>query len=328
MADHHTGRGAVRIAAARNLAYLPHYVGISRGYFDEHGLDVRILEQAPGHGTITDAVVRGDADLVLGSVVFADRLNRTTPSVVAAVSNTQTRHFLFRKSLAGTAAVLSSDAHRQEGTPDMFDWQSLRGSVVLVAPSYVPTSWVAFLEVLHRNNIPLGEIKLLVGYQPEAVVEEFLTGPGDFLLAGGQEAQDPRLVEAVPLAEGLGPVPWSVYCATRTWAGAHARELEAFRTGLGQAQVWLAGRTAKGIAAAAGEWFPDIPVAELEATVAQFQRIGFWARSPKIVPREFESWLAALVRSGLLAPDTQLLTMIHEVSAGRQEGKDRDTDAA
>ncbi|MFF1829063.1 ABC transporter substrate-binding protein [Paenarthrobacter sp. NPDC058040] len=328
MADHHTGRCAVRIAAARNLAYLPHYVGISRGYFAEHGLDVRIVEQAPGHGTITDAVVRGDADLVLGSVIFADRLNRTTPSMVAAVSNTQTRHFLFRKSLAGTAAVLSSDAQRQEGTPEVFDWQSLRGSVVLVAPSYVPTSWVAFLEVLHRNNIPLGEIKLLVGYQPEAVVQEFLTGPGDFLLAGGQEAQDPRLVEAVPLAEELGPVPWSVYCATGIWARDHSGELEAFRAGLGKAQMWLAGRTAKGAAAAAGEWFPDIPAAELEATVAQFLRIGFWAKSPLPVPEQFAAWKTALVRAGLLASDTALLTMIDEVSGRHKEGKDRDTDAA
>ncbi|MFK0006647.1 ABC transporter substrate-binding protein [Paenarthrobacter sp. NPDC090520] len=317
MLDHHTGRGVVRIAAARNLAYLPHYVGLSRGYFAERGLDVRIIEQTPGHSTITEAVARGEADLVLGSVVFADRLNRTTPSVVAAVSNTQTRHFLFRK----------ADAEASLQAPKAFDWQSLRGSVVLVAPSYVPTSWVAFMEILHRNDVPLGDIKLLIGYQPEAVVEEFINGPGDFLLAGGQEAQDPRLAEAVALAEGLGPVPWSVYCATRAWAQGHVQELEAFRAGLGEAQLWLAGRTAKVAAAAAAEFFPDIPAVELEATIAQFQRIGFWAKSSRAVPEQFESWQSALVRSGLLASDTLLLTML-EAGDAEQKGTERDTDAA
>lgn len=296
--------GKVRIAAARNLAYLPHYVAISRGFFAGEGIDVEVIEQAPGHGTITDSVVRGEADLVLGSVVFADRLNRTVPSMVAAVSNTQTRHFLFQR--AGDATL--------GGGAGAFDWDVLRGKVVLVAPSYVPTSWVGFLEILHRRGIPLGEIRLLVGYQPEAVVEEFLAGPGDFLLAGGQEAQDPRLREAVPLAEGLGPVPWSVYCATRSWAEKHGPELSAFRAGLGKAQAWLAEQTAAQVAAEAGPLFPDVPADELAATIAQFQRIGFWAASPQAVPAEFSAWQDALVRAGLLPEDTGLLGMIHRLS--------------
>ncbi len=292
----------VRVAAARNLAYLPHYVAISRGFFAEAGVDVEVLEQAPGHGSITDSVVRGEAELVLGSVVFADRLNRAVPSVVAAVSNTQTRHFLFQRA---ADPVLG-------GGPTAFDWKVLRGKVLLVAPSYVPTSWVAFLEVLHRRGIPLGDIKLLVGYQPEAVVEEFLAGPGDFLLAGGQEAQDPRLREAVPLAEGLGPVPWSVYCARKDWAQENGATLEAFRAGLGLAQAWLAEQQAATVAAEAAALFPSISDGELLATIAQFQRIGFWARTPQANPTEFKAWADALLRAGLLPTDTRLMDMINQ----------------
>jgi ABC-type nitrate/sulfonate/bicarbonate transport system substrate-binding protein len=310
--------GTLRIAAARNLAYLPHYVGISRGYFAGQGINVEVIEKQPGHGTITDSVVRGEAELVLGSVVFADRLNRTAPSVIAAVSNTQTRHFLFQRAADPVIG----------GSPDSFDWQELRGRVVLVAPSFVPTSWVAFLEVLHQRGIPLGEVRLLVGYQPEVVVEEFLSGPGDFLLAGGQEAQDPRLREAVPLANGLGPVPWSVYCATRVWAQDHAAELDAFRAALEEAQAWLAAQSSANVAAAAGEWFPAIPLGELRATIEQFQRIGFWAKKPQPVPEEFDAWKTALVRAGLLTSDTELLEMIEEPSGKEFQGEENDTDAA
>ncbi|MGO4588250.1 ABC transporter substrate-binding protein [Paenarthrobacter sp. 2TAF44] len=310
--------GTIRIVAARNLAYLPHYVGISRGYFAGQGINVEVIEKQPGHGTITDSVVRGEAELVLGSVVFADRLNRTTPSVIAAVSNTQTRHFLFQRA---ADAVIG-------GSPDSFDWQELRGRVVLVAPSFVPTSWVAFLEILHQRGIPLGDVRLLVGYQPEAVVEEFLSGSGDFFLAGGQEAQDPRLREAVPLANGLGPVPWSVYCCTRVWAQDHGAELDAFRAALEKAQAWLAVQSSADVAAAAREWFSAIPLGELKGTVEQFQRIGFWAKKPQAVPGEFRAWRAALVRAGLLASDTELLEMIEEPSGTEFQGDENDTDAA
>jgi NitT/TauT family transport system substrate-binding protein len=309
--------GTLRIAAARNLAYLPHYVGISRGYFPAEGITVDVLEQPPGHGTITDAVVRGEADLVLGSVVFADRLNRTTPSTVVAVSNTQTRHFLFQKA---ADSVLG-------GGPENFDWDALRGRVMLIAPTFVPTSWVAFLDILHQQSIPLGDIRLLVGYQPEAVVEEFLSGPGDFLLAGGQEAQDPRLREAVPLANGLGPVPWSVYCATRAWAQEHLLELSAFRSALGKAQEWLAEQSSAEVAAAASEWFPAVARQELKDNVAQFQRIGFWAKSPRAVPEDFRKWQAALMRTGLLADDTHLLEMIEESSGEDLKRDSNDKDA-
>ncbi|MCP2046681.1 ABC transporter substrate-binding protein [Paenarthrobacter histidinolovorans] len=310
--------GTIRIAAARNLAYLPHYVGISRGYFAAEGLTVDVLEQPPGHGTITDAVIRGEADLVLGSVVFADRLNRTKPSAVVAVSNTQTRHFLFQK--ADDIAV--------GGSPENFDWNALRGRVIIVAPTYVPTSWVAFLDILHQRSIPLGDIRILVGYQPEAVVEEFLAGPGDFLLAGGQEAQDPRLREAVPLANGLGPVPWSVYCATRSWAQEHQPELNTFRSALGKAQAWLAEQSPTDVATAAQEWFPAITPRELHDTVAQFQRIGFWAKTPQAVPAEFRAWQAALIRAGLLADDANLLAMIEDPAGKDQQGDNDDTNSA
>jgi len=292
-------RNPVRIAAAENLAYLPHYIGIARGFFAEAGVEVSVQPQAPGHGSITDAVLRGTTDLVLGSVVFADRLNRAEPSVVVAVSNTQTRHFLFQR---------AQDPRPVSG--EVFDWNRLRGSVLVVAPTYVPTSWVAFLEILHRQGIPLGEIKVLVGYQPEAVIDEFVDGPGDFLLAGGHEAQDSRLRETVPLADGLGPVPWSVYCATRGWAEGHTEEAEAFRAGLGQAQAWLAAHSPERIAQEVREHFPSLDVPHLEDTIAQFQRIGFWASSPGAVPGQFEAWRDALVRSGLLAADTGLLSMI------------------
>jgi|GEM_PF-573629 len=294
-------RAAIRVVAARNLAYAPHYVARALGMFEDAGVRVDLLEQAPGHGSIADAVIEGRADLVLGSAVFADRLNRAEPSVIAAVSNQQTRHFLYRR---------ATDPAGPED--DDFDWSGLRGATVIVAPTFVPTSWVAFREILHRRGILLDDVKALVGYQPDAVVDEFLDGPGDYLLAGGQEGQDERLREAVPLASALGPVPWSVYCATRAWAAVHADELDAFRAGLGRAQAWLALTPAERVVDVLAPVFSDVPVGALLGTVEQFQRIRFWAESPQPRADELEAWRDALVRAGLLLPDTRVRSMIEE----------------
>lgn len=289
---------SIRIRAARSLAYAPHYAALLRGSFADAGVDVSVDEERPGHSAIAETVVGGEADLVLGSLVFADRLARAIDSEIVAVSNQRSRHMIF--------------ARREDGD-DLrpFDWGStLLGRVVVVAPTFVPTSWVAFIEVLHRHGVSLDRVKFLVGYTPQAVVEEFLDGQGDVLLAGGEECQDARLVELATLAEGYGPVPWSVYCATTEWGGAHRDELRAFRRGLGDAQRWINEAAPEDVASVLAPEFPGTAPGELASSIAQYQRIRFWAPSPSVVPADVQRWARALADAGVIDTDERILRTI------------------
>jgi len=291
---------SVTIRAARSLAYAPQYVALHGGHFARAGVDVVIEEQTPGQSAIGDAVARGDADLVLGSLVFADHLARLVDTEIVAVSNQRSRHMLFAR--VGDA---------EESAP--FAWDaSLTGKAVVVAPTFVPTSWVAFVEVLREHHVSMDDVRFLVGYTPDAVVGEFLSGQGDLLLAGGEEAQDPRLAEVATLAEGYGPVPWSVYCATAEWARAHEDDLDAFRSGLGAAQRWIAEAAPAEIAAVLGPEFATGDAADLEAKIAQYQRIRFWASSPEIVPGQVMRWARSLHHAGVIDTTDRIRRSIPE----------------
>mgnify|MGYP001155705611 CR=1 FL=1 len=191
---------SLSVASARHLAYAPQYAARELGFFSREGLDVDLVACPVGDTAIIHTLQRGDADLVLGSVLFALRMAEEglSPRVVAQ-SNQQTRHWLMAR--GGSAAP--------------FEWTALSGRSVLVYPNAVPTPWVAFREALVRKGICLDGIGLIIGYSAEQALAEFSRGVGDFLLVD-PESVDPRLglVEAASVAAAIGPVPWSVYCTT------------------------------------------------------------------------------------------------------------------
>ncbi|MCI1747664.1 MAG: hypothetical protein LKI24_05895 [Acidipropionibacterium sp.] len=294
---------SIRIVAAKSLSYAPQYVALRRGDFEQYGVEAEIEEQTPGKTSIADIITKGQGDLVLGSLVFANRLASTVDSEIVGVSNHRSRHMLF-------ARTGSPEDTRQ------FDWaSSLQHKVIVVAPTFVPTSWVAFVEVLREHQVSLDDVHLLVGYTPEAVVEEFLAGQGDLLLAGCEEGLDPGLSGVGTLADGLGEVPWSVYCASSSWANNHEDDLRGFRKGLGKAQKWLASSGPHEVAEVLQPEFPNISRTDLEAKIKMFQRVGFWADKPDVHPAAVVRWARMLADSGMIESSERLENMMNEVVA-------------
>lgn len=287
----------IRLAAAPNLVYLPHHLGISQGHFSAAGVDVEIVDHEAGRSDITDLVISGEADIVLGSLVYAYALSRRTPAAIVAISNQQTRHFLFQRTSS-------------EPDPQPFAWTSLRGRVIVVEPTTVPTSWVAFVAALRRQGLGLDDVPTLVGYTPHAVLDEFLAGAGDYFLGAIDAVTNPGVRVVSALAEPLGPLPWSVYCARRDWVLEHNEAVHRFRDGLADALRWLGAAALPTATDAAMECFPLHDRALVETTIDHYRRIAFWAADP--VPRrdDIARWESYLQEGGLLPLRTNVTEML------------------
>ncbi|ALJ21122.1 ABC transporter substrate-binding protein [Microbacterium sp. No. 7] len=286
----------IRIGTAPNLAYAPQYVAASRGYFRDAGLDVSIVDAPPGSGEVVGDVIDGKITLVLGSVLFAHRMAMLTGgnARIVAAANTNSRHVLM--------------ARRGEFDTGL-SWAALGGRVVNIAPTFVPTSWFAFREGLRRHGLTLEDVPTLVGFQAQHVVEEFLQGAGDLLFIGGEEGQHPHLHRVATMAEGFGPTPWSVYCSSSEWAEAHGAELQAFRAALTRGMDFVFERDLDEVVAQLRPDFPHLDDQRIGDTVVGYREIPFWARDAEVDLTALREWQDALIRWGMLAGGTDLVSL-------------------
>ncbi|MDQ4213087.1 ABC transporter substrate-binding protein [Microbacterium sp. ASV81] len=296
-------RTEIRIGSAPNLAYAPQYVAVSRGYFRDAGVDVRIIGAPPGSSDIVTQLVRGEINVVLGSLLFAHRMDVVTRGNARIVSgaNANSRHVLMA---------------RNGEFVDGIDWADLRGTVVNIAPTFVPTSWFAFREGLRRHGLTLEDVPTLVGFQSQHVIQEFLDGAGDLLFIGGEEGQHPDLHRVATMADGYGPVPWSVYCAAADWADSHTEELVAFRQGINRGMQWVFEADIDEIVAQLSPDFPALDDGKIADTIRSYREIPFWARTAEIDLAALEGWQDALIRWGMLAAGTDLLKLAGACPSG------------
>jgi NitT/TauT family transport system substrate-binding protein len=288
---------SLTVASAHHLAYAPQYVARECGFFARENVDVKLVGCPAGDSAIIDTLKTGQADLVLGSVLFPLRMAQEGLSpVLVAQSNQNTRHWLLAR-------------EEQPG----FSWDCLRGRTVVVFPTNVPTPWVAFRQALHNKGIALDDVALAIGYSAGQAIAEFRRGVGDFLLVD-PEAIDPDagLKEVAPVADALGPVPWSVYCTTSTLATARRDAISAFRKAISAAASWLYESPAHEAAPALSTTFADKSMDEIESQVARYRHARLWVPDAEVDPAHIASWNAALRRGGLMPDGLDLMNFYQE----------------
>lgn len=283
------------VASARHLAYAPQYAAHALGLFARAGLDVELVACPVGDSAIIHTLRKGEADLVLGSVLFTLRMAEEglSPRVVAQ-SNQQTRHWLMA---------------RQEGAAP-FDWQALRGRSVMVYPNTVPTPWVAFREALDRKGVSLDALGLIVGYSAEQALAEFKRGVGDFLLVD-PESVPPGFgfAEVAPVADAVGPLPWSIYCTTAAIAAERETAIAAFRSSIAAAAAWLYDNPPGQAATLLAPTFPERSAEELARQLERYARARLWVADARIDAAQFVTWDKALKRDGLMPRGLDLMQL-------------------
>lgn len=283
------------IASALHPAYAPQYVARALGLFEAQGLAVTLMPQPAGSSAIVETLRSGTADLVLGSVLFALRAaDEGLDPVLVAQSNQQVRH-----------ALLAREA---EARP--LAWSELAGRSVLVFPNPVPTPWVAFRAALGAQGLGLDAIRPIIGYGAAEAVSEFRRGVGHLLLADPESIALDGLREVARVADALGPVPWSVYCATRRAAARLALPLDGFRLALAGAIDWLYGHDGATAARLLAADFPQRPADLLAADFDRAIAARLWPPGARLMDDQLDRWQAALMAGGLLDPPRTLTAML------------------
>lgn len=283
---HEIGSAVLRIACVAHLTYVPQFVAEALGYYREMGLPIEFVPPTQsGYGLIV-ALRRGQADLLVGNPWFAYRF-ATGPQALRAIA--EINHHC-RYVLVG----------RPESRSGAFNWLGLRRKTLIVPVESPPPAWVSLFGALRRQQVPVGEVQLISGFRQVDAIHEFLDGVGDYLLLDVETAQDDRFDEVATLAEVLGPIAWSVYCAPADLIDRRRSELVAFRTALGLGQAWVATHDVNEICDVLADRFAGMSRVARERIVARYKAMGMWATSPAVGLAELRRWQEMVMESGLL----------------------------
>jgi NitT/TauT family transport system substrate-binding protein len=181
-----------------------------------------------------------------------------------------------------------------------FRWDKLEGARVLVDHGGQPLAMLKF--ALHRQGVDFAKVIAVDAGTSAQMIDAFRAGEADYVHLQGpapQQLEKDGLGHIVAsVGEAIGPVAFSSLCATRTWlAGDMA---QAFMRAYRKAQAWVLDTPAAEVARVEGPYFEGIDADVLERTIAYYQGLGNWSRTPEIPRDAYEVTLDVFAHSGLI----------------------------
>lgn len=273
----------------RSLLYAPAYVAITKGMFQDAGLDVTMTTAQGGDKSMA-ALLGGAADIALmGPETAIYVMNSESPLKVRIFCGlTATDGFM----LMGRQKV------------DKFDWNMLKGKEILgFRPGSTP---LLFLEAAMRKNgiDPQKDVKLNNNVAIPARVGSWLSGQNQY---GIFVEPDPSQLEldgkAFFLAspgEIVGPADYTVFMATDKYIKENSETLQNWTNAISQAMKWTNAAPTMEVVKALEQFFPGINEKALANSVDRYRKMKIWKSSPAIEPGPMETFQDVLVQGNVL----------------------------
>lgn len=274
-------------ATGHSLNYLPEYIAVRQGFFEEEGLRVTASVPKPWD-LVLEALRRGTAEAALGGIwvpsMYFGRGTRFTPFAQVAA----------RAPLAIVGRERAED----------FSWEGLKGKVVLMKGSNGASVGLFLKLCLSEQGVDPQDLGFIQDLDGAMLAELFEGGMGDYLVidypgALKMEAEGRgRIVQA--LAVTGGNVPWSVYYAMDESDPARQEVQTRFSRALERGMAWIRARDPDDYAAFLGETFPNLPLEILLTAARTYIAHGMWT-TPRIDRQAYDRWQQGITAGHLTA---------------------------
>ncbi|MBR0411787.1 MAG: ABC transporter substrate-binding protein [Eubacterium sp.] len=244
---------------AHSIFYAPQYVAIEKGYFKEEGID---LELTTGFGAdkTTTALISNEADIgFMGPEGTIYLYNEGCEDYAVNFAQLTQR--------AGNFVV-------SREKKDDFQWEDLKGKEIIGGrPGGMPE--MVFEYVLKKHSIdPSKDVKLVQNIDFANTSGAFVGGTGDYTVefepsATLIEEQGAGYVVASVGTES-GYVPYTAYCATKSYLKDHKDTLQAFTRAIEKGQKFVKEHSAAEIAEVIAPQFKDTDVKTIEKILKRY----------------------------------------------------------
>jgi NitT/TauT family transport system substrate-binding protein len=279
----------------RSVLYVPAYVAITNGYFEEQGIE-QTISTAQGGDKSMAALLSNAADIALmGPEAPIYVLTSDSPTKVRVFCGlTATDGFM----LLGREKV------------DKFDWGMLRGKDILgFRPGSTP---LLFLEAaLRQNGIdPQKDVKLVNNVAIPARVGSWLAGQNQY---GIFTEPDPAQLELdghgyflASIGETVGAADYTAFMATDKYIRENPEVIQGWTNAIYKAQKWTQAAATNDVVKAIDQFFPGVSPKALAYAIDRYRRLKIWKDTPAIQPGPIRKFQDILVDGGVLAPDKRV----------------------
>ena len=244
---------------AHSIFYAPQYVAMELGYFEEEGID---LEVTTGFGAdkVTTALISGDADIgFMGPEATIYLYNEGSEDYAVNFAQLTQR--------AGNFVV-------SRKKQDNFKWEELKGKDIIGGrPGGMPE--MVFEYVLKKHGIdPKTDVNLVQNIDFANTSGAFVGGTGEYTVefepsATLIEEQGAGYVVASVGTES-GYVPYTAYCAKKSYLDSHKELLTAFTRAIEKGQKYVKEHTPAEIAKIIAPQFKDTDEKTIEKIVKRY----------------------------------------------------------
>jgi len=274
---------------ARSVFYAPQYVAISKGFFAEENLNIEITT-GQGADKVMTAVLANQSD-----IGFAG------PEAAIYVYNegkedyTQVFAQLTKKD--GSFLVGKTDT-------DNFKWTDLKGKTVIPGrKGGVPYMTLEY--VLRKNGIdPQKDLILDDSIKFDLMAGAFTGGTAEYVTlfeptATMTENAGKGYVLA-SVGEASGEIPYTAYFAKKSYIEENKYTIQKFTNAIYKGQIWVQEHSAKEIAEAIKDFFPDTDIELLAKVIQSYIDIDAWNENPILEQETFDLLQTVMEQAGEL----------------------------
>ena len=273
----------------RSVFYAPQYAAISQGFFEEEGLEVE-LTTGQGADNVMTAVLAGQCDIGFCG-----------PEASIYVYNEGKEDYVqvFAQLTKKDGSFLVS-----KNPTDNFSWKDLVGKTVIPGrKGGVPYMTLEY--VLKQNGInPQTDLTLDDSIKFDLMAGAFSAGTAEYVTlfeptaSATEEAGKGYVVASV--GEAAGEIPYTAYCAKKSYIENNSDTIESFTSAIYKGQQWVKEHTAREIAEAIQDFFPDTTVESLEKSVQSYKDIDAWSDTPVLKEEAFDKLQLIMTEAGEL----------------------------
>ncbi|MFK0338197.1 ABC transporter substrate-binding protein [Agrobacterium deltaense] len=263
-------------ATGHSLNYLPEYVAVWQGFFEDEGLNVTASVPSPWDLVLSD-ISLGKADAALGGIwvpsMFHGRGKCYTPYAQVAAR--------------APLAVLG-----RESAAD-FDWKALAGKTVSMKGSNGASVGLFMKLLLRENGVDPKDVQFVQDLDGKMLSDLFVGGMGDYLVIDYPSAVTLASKTPVHVVSELAVtgrnIPWSVYYAENESNDERLDTQIRFSRALGRGMKWISANEAEGFADFLARTFPKFSPELLVRLTNTYRANGMWT-TPRIDPQAYARW--------------------------------------
>lgn len=271
-----------------SVFYAPMYAALKLGFFEEEGLDVE-LTNGGGADKVMTAVLAGQADVGLAgpeACIYVLNEGREDHPVVFAQLTKRDGSFLVGR------------------TNEPFLWENLKGSTVIGGrKGGVPEMTLEY--VMRQNGVvPSQDAVVDTSVQFNMMAGAFTGGNGDYVALFEPTATEVELegkgYVLTSIGQESGEIPYTAFFASQSYIENNPKVIQSFTNAVAKGQKWVQKHTAKEIAEAVADQFPDTKLDVLTLVAQRYQDIDAWNETPVMKQEALERLETVMETAGEL----------------------------